>query len=165
MKDSDARGLVLNRLYELRDLKPNLDKSDFADLGLEIQKVGSLLDQLNQKGLVAWHPAKGMGGSYIAFMARISAEGVDVIEGNVSPPLSITYDQRVTVQSSQGVQIGGQGNVLTLNMDVDRLNSFIDSADASVKEKEEAKSLLKKLVENPLVKAAVEWWAKVHAGG
>ena len=55
--------------------------------------------------------------------------------------------------------------MLTLNMDIDRLNSLIDSADASVKEKEEAKSLLKKLVENPLVKAAVEWWAKVHTGG
>jgi hypothetical protein len=41
----------------------------------------------------------------------------------------------------------------------------IDGGSGTVQEKEEAKSLLTKVFNNPLVKGAIEWWAKTHTGG
>lgn len=47
--------------------------------------------------------------------------------------------------------VGGQGNVQNFTMDVEKMNSIVDSSDASITEKEEAKSLLKQLSESKLV--------------
>jgi hypothetical protein len=63
----------------------------------------------------------------------------------------------VNVQGSQGVQIGGSGNIQNVNLTLERLNNYIDSAGATTKEKEEAKGLLSAALENPLVKKALEW--------
>jgi hypothetical protein len=103
-------------------------------------------------------------GTYLAFMAKISGAGVDVVEGVTAPPPSIAIDNSIAVHGSHGVMIGGQGNVQNVILDVERLNSFIDSSGANVTEREEAKGLLRRLAENPLVKGAIEFWAKSHFG-
>jgi hypothetical protein len=40
----------------------------------------------------------------------------------------------------------------------------VDAGTGSMQEKEEAKSLLKKLFENPLAKFALDWFLKSHTG-
>jgi hypothetical protein len=97
-------------------------------------------------------------------MAKIKAFGADVIEGNTPPPISISVDNRVSVHGSQGVQIGGQGNVQNITMDVGKLMNAVDAGTGAMQEKEEAKSFLKKLFENPLAKFALDWFLKSHTG-
>ena len=155
MKDNDARGLVLQRLYDIRHKVDFANHHDFAGVPLDEMTLGNILEQLAQKGLVNWKPARLLAGHYAAFMARITAFGSDVIEGVARPPIAISIDSSVNVHGSQNVQIGGQGNVQNLTMDIEKMNLFVDSAEASVVEKEEAKSLLKKISENKLVQMAI----------
>jgi hypothetical protein len=57
----------------------------------------SILRQLVNKGLIERpvQPLNGLGN------ARITAYGVDVVQGTASPPLSILLHQRITVQGAQ----------------------------------------------------------------
>ena len=158
MNDKDARGLVLKRLYDVRHDVDYANQSTLQDLGLPPNVTWNILDQLNQQRMITWNPKRGGMGTIIAYMARIAADGVDVIEGSKASPIAITLDNRISVHGSQGVQIGGQGNVQNVTMDIEKLNSIIDSSDASQTEKEELKSLLKKLSENRLVQTAFKWW-------
>jgi hypothetical protein len=75
-----------------------------------------------------------------------------VVEGNVAAPISIVLDQsrHVAVHHSSNVQIGNE-NVQDVTIHFEKLLSAIDKSSASDKEKEEAKSLLKKFLEHPLV--------------
>ncbi|MGY3589027.1 hypothetical protein ACVIGB_002018 [Bradyrhizobium sp. USDA 4341] len=168
MKDSEARGIVLKKMYDLRETKDRLELPDFADTGLEVDKVGRVLEQLAEKGLIQWNPRRSSMTSavrYMVIMAKISAFGVDVVEGDAAPPMAITIDSSINVHASQGVQIGGHGNIQNVNLNLERLNNYVDSSNASAAEKDEAKSLLKQVWENPLVKGAIEWGAKYFGGG
>jgi hypothetical protein len=64
----------------------------------------------------------------------------------------------VNVHGSQNVQIGGSGNVQTVTMDIERMINAVDGANVSSTEKEEAKSLLKKISENKLVRTLLSQW-------
>ena len=153
MKDSEARGLVLRRLYDLRHVKQYADPSDFTSTSLEQNVVPNIVEQLTQQGLVDWNPLRAHGG-YATFMARITAFGVDVVEGTQRSPISITIDSSVNVHGSQNVQIG-QGNVQTVTMDIGKMISAVDGSNATVTEKSEAKSLLQKIAGNKLVQEIV----------
>jgi hypothetical protein len=163
MKDKEARGIVLRRLYELRDRGP-ANPRDFSGIGFDENAVGRYLGGLADEGYVKWKPLKGLN-EYLAYMAEITSRGSDVVEGVSPPPTSITIDNSIAVHGSQAVQIGGHGNIQNVTLDVERLNSFVDSSGASVHEKEEAKSLLKRIAENPLVKGAIDLFIKSHTGG
>jgi hypothetical protein len=165
VKDSEARGIVLKKFYDLRGEQSHLEMTDLEDTGLPRNSVERVLEQLAEQKLINWNPRKNyMGGEnrYVVIMAMISSFGVDVVEGGAKPPIAITIDASVNVHGSQAVQIGGQGNIQNVTLDVERLNTFIDSANASITEKEEAKGLLKRLAENPLVKGAIDWFMKAH---
>ncbi|WP_316162858.1 hypothetical protein [Bradyrhizobium sp. SZCCHNRI20481] len=167
MNDSEARGIVLKKFYDLRGEQSHLEMADLETTGLPRNTVERILEQLGEQRLINWNPRNNnMGGPnrYTVIMASISSFGVDVVEGATQPPIAITIDASVNVHGSQGVQVGGQGNVLNVTLDVERLNSFIDSSGASVHDKEEAKGLLKRLAENPLVKGAFEWLLKSYTG-
>jgi hypothetical protein len=98
-------------------------------------------------------------------MARVTAFGVNVIEEKVPAPISITLDSSIKVAGSQNVMIGGQGNTQTVTMDIEKMMMAIDSSGAAFTEREEAKSLLKKLSENKLVQEVLGKWAKGLLGG
>jgi hypothetical protein len=155
MKDSEARGIVLRRLYDIRhevDMSRPQRPEDFEKT-LPANVVANILSQLADKGMIEFKPHKLRStGQIDVFQARISALGVDVIEGTREPPIAISFDNSVTIHGSQGVMVGGQGNVQNFTMDVEKMNSIVDSSDASITEKEEAKSLLKQLSENKLVR-------------
>jgi hypothetical protein len=155
MKDTEVRGIILRRLYDVRhtnhgmiDLPDGLSIIDIAPVVL-----GNCSAQLAEQGLIKF--GQVMGRPYPSGWGSITAYGVDVIEGTRQPAISVTLDHSVTVHGSHNVQIGGQGNSQVVTMDVEKMTSVVESSGASVVEREEAKSLLKKLSENKLVQQAV----------
>lgn len=117
------------------------------------------MEQLAQEGLIDWNPARGPMRSYLAFMAHISVHGSKVIEGVEQTRLEIKIDRSINIHGSTNVHIGD------INIDAEKIVANINSANATVTEREEAKSLFKKVLENPLLKGAIERWAKSFTGG
>jgi hypothetical protein len=77
-------------------------------------------------------------------------KGVDVVEGKVAAPMTITFHS-ISVTGSNNVQIG-QGNTQTNN--IGKLISAVDHSTATEAEKE-AKGLLEKMANNRVVVAAL----------
>ena len=101
MRDSELRGVILEALYnQHRKGLVNLDQ-ELGGLPVSHSATESILRQLVKKGLVE-RPIQSLNG---LGNARITAYGIDVVEGTTSPPVSIVLHQRVTVQGVQ-VEIG-----------------------------------------------------------
>jgi hypothetical protein len=167
MKDSEARGLVLQRLYNFRDQRDGgwLQPSDFSGVPVSEDALPRLVEYLVQENLADWKPVQSgsrMGVEH--FIARITSAGVNVAEGTSKAPPSIIIDYSINVQGSQGVQIGGRNNVQTVTMDIDKLMIAVDSSGASITEREEAKSLLKKIADNKLVQMVIGNWFRNTRG-
>lgn len=164
MKDSEVRGLILKKLYDARHGKhQHLSVPEGLAIGdVDIRILGNVTAQLQQQGLIEFKQSLNTG--HRSGLAWILAPGVDVVEGTTQPPIAITFDHSVNISGSQGVQVGGQGNVQTITMDVEKLLNAVDLGGGTVTEKEEAKSLITKLMENPLVKGAIDWVIKSHTG-
>jgi len=91
-------------------------------------------------------------------VARITNLGVDVIEGSTKPPIAITIDRRVTITGSSHVQVG-DSNVQDIHMKADKIVAAINSSTATEAEKEEAKSLLQRVLANPLLSTVTGWFS------
>jgi hypothetical protein len=121
MRDSELRGLILEALYNQRrkDLV-NLDQ-ELGELAVPQGVMESILRQLVKKGLLERpiQPLNGLG------TGRITAYGIDVVQGTTSPPLSILLHQRITVQD---VQVG-EGNIP--NISDTKLDVPMDHSEAS----------------------------------
>jgi len=93
---------------------------------------------LRRTGLIDWK--EGLAGEPEG-MGRITSRGVDVIEGNATPPIAITIDRRqFSVHASSNVQIG-EGNAQDINFTAEKIVASINSSTATPAEKEKAKSL------------------------
>ena len=149
MKDAEVRGLILKQLYGARhasDFMRIPDDLSISDISPHV--LGNVATQLREQGLIDFHEV--LGHSYRSGSARILSYGVDVVEGNSAAPISITFDHSVSVHGSTHVQIG-QGNVQNV-AGLEQLNIAIEEATATQNEKAEAKSLLKQLSENKLLR-------------
>ena len=103
MRDSELRGLILEALYNQRRKNlVNLDQ-ELGGLPVPHSATESILRQLVKKGLVE-RPIQSLNG---LGNARITAYGIDVVQGTTRPPLSILLHQRITAQD---VQVG-EGNI------------------------------------------------------
>ncbi|WP_439401227.1 hypothetical protein ACNJYA_30665 [Bradyrhizobium sp. DASA03068] len=164
MKDKDARGVVLRALYEVRHTQrhPGIP-SDVPGLEqLEPAVLMNILRQLKEQGLIDFTPLSG-GDSFFG-RGNISSYGVDVVEGESTPPIAITVDNSVNVHASQNVMVGGSSNTQTVTMNVEKLLNAVDQAQASATEKAEAKSLLQKVFDNPLARKILEWFTRGNSG-
>lgn len=125
--------------------------------GISAQTLANVCEQLSQKGLIVWKSLAGLAEG----RAQITADGVDVAEGTTHPPFAITIDRSISLQNASHVQIGS-GNIQNVSVDIEKLMAAIDSANATIEEKTEAKSLLQRVVANPLVKRLLESWLRGH---
>jgi hypothetical protein len=165
MRDNEARGLVLKRLYEIHHQVGWAQPHHFNDLQLEPDILANILQQLAEKNLIDWKPLQsGSRIGIVTFMARIRALGVDVVEGTVPPPFAITIDSSVNVQGSQNVQIG-QGHTQSISLHIRKLITAVDHSTATEAEKIAAKSLFQKIAENPLVNTILGNLIKGAGGG
>jgi hypothetical protein len=147
--DADRRAVVLQKFYDDRHTKGWVRLPVESTVAPQEKiTIANICTQLAQNGLIEW---KGLAGQPEG-MGRITAQGVDVIEGNAKSPIAITlHDHSVQITNSQI----GSGNMQGVTISGEAISVAIDKSNASQAEKEEAKSLFQKLVDNPLVSAII----------
>lgn len=155
MRDNDLRGEVLEVFYNARTQTRHLEfKALLSHLTAQPFDVGRICDQLAEYRLIEWKPIYHMG-NVMAGMGSISAQGVDVIEGTATPPISITlHDHSINVSGSTNVQVGNANSIVG-NIDDHTIFAAIDESSASPEQKAEAKSLWSQLTNNAAFAAIV----------
>lgn len=156
MTDGELRGVILQKFYDERHNKPYLDLREVCDIAPDETRtrIANICNHLSQHGLIEWR-ALGMISDPAAGNGVITARGVDVIEGTARPAISVVmHNNSITVGDSSHVQIGN-ANVQGSEIDIGKITAAINSSNASETVKAEAKSLLARIVENPLLQKAI----------
>ncbi|HWD59361.1 MAG TPA: hypothetical protein VG308_13825 [Stellaceae bacterium] len=149
MRDDELRGAILQRFFDYRH-RGILQLTDILDVGYPAEPllVASVCERLAQAGLIEWKTSKSM--AAVGGIGRITAAGVDVVEGHRDPPN--TPMLRGHVLSGGGttnIQAGG-GVSATGRLPIDRALKAVDQSNASDADKSLAKSLITELGTNPL---------------
>ena len=108
MKDSVVRGCLLQLLYERR----SEGSIPFGQGEQAVPPPGGIsrrdwlraVAQLSEYGLIDWTPLKDKSGmGQLSGFAKINDSGVEVLQGGVAPPISISIDKsrRTTVPRRQ----------------------------------------------------------------
>lgn len=147
MRDQDLRAMLLKELYDQRT-------EDHVQIGLgaiqnpEQSERIRIARQLDECGLIKFQ----MLNRHLGGVASITAAGIDVIEGAVKPPIAMNIDQSQTIHisGSSNFQVGN-GNTQEIQAGVSILISAIENSESPPQQKEEAKTLLRKFLEHPLV--------------
>jgi hypothetical protein len=154
MKDSVVRGRLLQLLYERR----SEGSIPFGHVEQTVPPPGGIsrrdwlraVAQLSEYGLIEWTPLEdktGMG--LLSGFAKINDFGVKVLEAGVEPPIRISIDKsrRTTVPKREQAPIATstpQQQMITQALE--NVITAINQADVSKQEKNEWKSLLRKLL-------------------
>src|SRR5437016_11523974 len=156
MKDSVVRGCLLQLLYERR----SEGSIPFGQAEQAVSPPGGIsrrdwlraVAQLSEYRLIDWTPLEDQSGmGLLSGFAKINDFGVKVLEAGVEPPIRISIDEsrRTTVPRQQQAPIAPstpQQQVITEALE--KVITAINQADVSEQEKNEAKSLLRKLLGN-----------------
>jgi hypothetical protein len=146
VKDAYRRALILQKLYDVRHTQGWTRLPLEANNTQEEQIIEfNICDQLRQNGLIEFQPYYSHVGD-----AKITDLGVDVIEGTKEASIAISIDRRVSVSGSAFVQIGNE-NTQDIRINSDKIVAAINDSSATLTEKEDAKSLFQKVLENPLL--------------
>jgi hypothetical protein len=156
MKDSIVRGCLLQLLYERR----SEGSIPFGHGEQAIPPPGGIshrdwlraVAQLSEYHLIEWTPLEDQSGmGLLSGFAKINDFGVKVLEAGVAPPISISIaeSQRTTVPRQQQPPMAAstpRQDVITEALE--NMITAINRADVSDQEKNEAKSLLRKLLDS-----------------
>lgn len=119
MKDVDLRGIVLERFYEIRNQEPSMvDPLRVPGLdAIESDHIRllNICEQLAEHGLLHWRSLRGL--TMDGGMGKISASGVDVVEGTARAPIAIAL-HTISVSQSSNVQIG-DSNTQDVNVHIE----------------------------------------------
>src|ERR1044071_4325133 len=156
MKDSVVRGYLLQLLYERR----SDESTRFGHSEQAVQPPGGIsrrdwlraVAQLSEYGLIDWTPLEDKSGmGLLSGFAKINDFGVQVIEAGVASPIPISIDEgrRTAVpQPGQGPIAVSTPQQQMITEALEKVITAINQADVSEQEKNEAKSLLRKLLGN-----------------
>ena len=154
MKDSVVRGCLLQLLYERR----SEGSIPFGRVEQAVPPPGGIsrrdwlraVAQLSENGLIDWTPLEDKSGmGLLSGFAKINDLGVKVLEAGVAPPIQIAIDKsrRTSVprdeQAPVAVSTPQQQKITDA---LEKVITAINQADVSDQEKNEAKSLLRKLL-------------------
>ena len=154
MKDSVVRGRLLQLLYERR----NEGSIPFGRLEEAVPPPGGIshrdwlraVAQLSEYGLIDWTPLEDKSGmGQLSGFAKINDFGVKVLEAGVAPPIQISIDERrrTTVPRREQAPIAKSTPQQQMMTDaLEKVIAAINQADVSKQEKNESKSLLRKLL-------------------
>ncbi len=155
MTDAQLRGLLLQGYYDRRSIAGlwNPTPADF-EVPIEPIELVRIAEQLRDQGYISGQIQRTVGGGGYS-MARITASGSDVIEGNLKPAIAIqNVTHNINVSGSTGTNIAvGNNNQQSVTHAVQELVKVIESASASQAEKDDAKGRLRQFLEHPLVVA------------
>ena len=155
MKDSVVRGCLLQLLYERRseDSIPfgHVEQTIPPPAGISRRDWLRAVAQLSEYCLIDWTPVEDKSGmGLLSGFAKINDFGVKVLEGGVASPIRISIDEgrRTTVPQQEQAPIGPstpqQQQVIVEALQ--KVITAIIQADVSESEKNEVKSLLRKLL-------------------
>ena len=165
MKDTQLRGVILAKYYERRRGSLFTPKPEDFDPLIPIEEILAISDQLGEHGLLEWKVLKRVG-NITAGLGKITAFGIDVVEGEAQPNIKVEFVQtkNINVSGSANVVVG-DNNQMSVTQNISDLARFIDNSHGSPEQKAEAKSLLKKLAEHPLVAAVAGGAIALFGGG
>src|SRR5881398_2940839 len=153
MKDSVVRGRLLQLLYERR----SEGSIPFGRLEQAVPPPGGMsrrdwlraIAQLSEYGLIDWTPLEDKSGmGLLSGFAKINDFGVKVLEAGVEPPIQISIDEsrRTTARQKQAPIAASTPQQERITDALEKMITAINQADVSQREKNEAKSLLRKLL-------------------
>ena len=153
MKDSVVRGCLLQLLYERR----SEGSIPFGQGEQAVPPPGGIsrrdwlraVAQLSEYGLIDWTPLEDKSGmGQLSGFAKINDFGVEVLEGGVAPPISISIDKsrRTTVPRRQTPTAPSTPQQQVIMEALEKVLTAINQADVSEQEKNEAKTLLRRLL-------------------
>ncbi len=154
MKDSVVRGCLLQLLYERRSEGSipfgHAEQAVPPPAGISRRDWLRAVAQLSEHRLIEWTPLEDQSGmGLLSGFAKINDFGVKVLEAGVAPPIRISIDKsrRTTVPRQQQAPIAPSTPQQQMIMEaLEKVITAINQADVSEKEKNEAKSLLRKLL-------------------
>ena len=154
MKDSVVRGCLLQLLYERR----SEGSIPFGHAEQAVPPPGGIsrrdwlraVAQLSEYRLIDWTPLKDQSGmGLLSGVAKINDFGVKVLESGVASPIRISIDEvrRTTVPQREQAPIGPSTPQQQVIVEaLEKVITAINQADVSEREKNEVKSLLRKLL-------------------
>ena len=154
MKDSVVRGCLLQLLYERR----SEGSIPFGHAEQAVPPPGGIsrrdwlraVAQLSEYRLIDWTPLEDKSGmGLLSGFAKINDFGVKVLEAGVAPPIRISIDEsrRTTVSRQEQASIAtSTPQQQAITEALEKVITAINQADLSEKEKNAAKSLLRKLL-------------------
>jgi hypothetical protein len=154
MKDSVVRGRMLQLLYERR----GEGSIPFGHAEQAVPPPGGInrrdwlraLAQLSEYHLIDWTPLEDQSGmGLLSGFAKINDFGVKVLEAGVAPPIRISLDKSspTTVPRQKEAPIAASTPQQQVIMEaLEKVITAINQVDVSEQEKNEAKSLLRKLL-------------------
>lgn len=161
MTDKEIRTELLQYLYDIKDTpRPEDSLEDKArELGITKYTLYRVLIHLREKGLV-----NGLDVAPRDFSAKremidieISADGVDVVEGNALPPLAVNFNTNsyhLRSVSGTAIQIGS-GNSQTFENQLYELAQAINNAPITDEEKRGLKTRLADFLSHPATQFVV----------
>ena len=154
MKDSVVRGRLLQFLYRHRDEGAiafgHSKKAIRPPEGISRRDWLGAVAQLAEYGLIDWKPTEDRsGGGLLEGFASISESGIKVIETACEPPIRIIFDRdrRTTAtKPSQPVTAARAAEQAGVTEAMEKVIAAIEQARVSEQEKNEARSLLRRLL-------------------
>jgi hypothetical protein len=153
MKDSVVRGCLLQLLHE-RQAEGPIPFGQAEDAvpppgGISHRDWLRAVAQLSEYHLIDWTPLEDKSGmGLLSGFAKINDFGVEVLEGDVSVPLRISIDEsrRSTSKREQAPIAGRTPQQQMITEALEKVIAAINQADVSEQQRNEAKSLLRKLL-------------------
>ncbi|MGO8865882.1 MAG: hypothetical protein ACLQME_05190 [Alphaproteobacteria bacterium] len=123
MKETEARGLILKRLYDVRDATRSVSFNNFADV--KINRIAlvnrfalaKLLQQLADQDFISWSCIRTRGG-YVDGVAYIKEKGAHAVEHPETVDSSIVFEQSLTNRNLSNAQIASR-NVQGVAIDIE----------------------------------------------
>ena len=153
MKDSVVRGCLLQLLYERRGegLLPfgQAEQAVLPPAGINRRDWLRAVAQLSEYRLIDWTPLEeksGMG--LLSGFAKINDFGVKVLEAGIEPPIPVSIDKSRRPAASKREQTSRKrrSQQQAITEALEKVITAVNQAEVSEQEKNEAKSLLRKLL-------------------
>ena len=154
MKDSVVRGRLLQLLYERRGEGSipfgRVEQAVLPPGGISRRDWLRAVAQLSEYQLIDWTPLEDKSGmGQLSGFAKINDFGIKVVEAGVVPPIQISLDEsrRTNISKHEKAPIATKTSPQQKITDaLEKVISAINEADVSAREKNEAKSMLRKLL-------------------
>jgi len=154
VKDSVVRGHLLLFLYRHRDEGAiafgHSKEAILPPKGISRRDWLGAVAQLAEYGLIDWKPTEDRTGrGLLEGFASISESGIKVIETGCEPPLRIAFDRDrplTVAKPRQLVTAASAGQQAGVTEAMEKVIVAIEQAQVSEQEKNEARSLLRKLL-------------------